>query len=55
MADGYRRQNKECEDRGETNSGASSRSIDDVHWVFGDNSRKHPRGLKVFKWIRGKK
>jgi hypothetical protein len=30
-------------------------SIDDVHWVFGDNSRKHPRGLKVFKWIRGKK
>lgn len=30
-------------------------SIDDVRWVFGDDSRKHPRGLKIFKWKRGKK
>lgn len=28
-------------------------SIDDLHCVFGDVSRKHSRGLKIFKWPRG--
>ena len=30
-------------------------TADDLQWVYGLKDRSHPRCLKIYKWIRGKK
>lgn len=29
--------------------------IEDLRWVFGDHEYSHPKGLRLYKWTRGKK
>lgn len=44
----------ETENIEKTTKNIDELTISDIRWVFEDASCTHPRGLKIFRWVRGK-